>query len=79
MSKKPQEDDTDLSHLETQIKNLHDTVGALVCVVSILTVYMIVQIFQDYSLNFFIPYGLAIAIILVLLLICAGMSFFDIW
>ncbi len=79
LSKKPREDDTDLGHLEAQIKNLHDTVGILVCVVSVLTGYMIIQILQEYSLSFFIPYGLAIAIILVLLLVYAVMSFLDIW
>ncbi|MGY5855144.1 MAG: hypothetical protein RTS72_01000 [Candidatus Thorarchaeota archaeon] len=78
MPKKPRREDTDIGQLEIQIENLRNTVGILVCIVLVLTVYVIIQIFQEYSIYLLIPYGLTIAFILVLLLLCAGLSLFDI-
>ena len=78
LPKKPRREDTDIGRLEIQIENLRNTVGILVCIVLVLTVYIIIQLFQEFSITFFIPYGLTIVIILVLLLLCSGLSLFDI-
>ena len=76
MQKKPQKEDTEIGRLEKQIENLRDAVGFLVCVVIVLTVYMILQLIQQYSIYFLVPYGLTI--IIILLLVCAGWSLFDV-
>jgi len=68
---------TDVKRLETQIENLRCAVSILIVIVSLLSGYMILQLIQQYSLDYFIPLGLFLVTILVSLLLGAYCSATD--
>jgi hypothetical protein len=69
--KKPRKEDTDIGRLEIQIENLRCAFNILIIIVSLLSGYMILQLIQQYSLDYFIPLGLFLVAVLVILLLGA--------
>ena len=77
MSDESPDQKTDVRRLETQIENLRCAVSILIVIVSLLSGYMILQLIQQYSLDYFIPLGLFLVTILVILLLGAYCSATD--
>ncbi|MFX1560547.1 MAG: hypothetical protein ACFFBL_08155 [Promethearchaeota archaeon] len=71
MSDESHNETTDTKRLEMQIENLRCSIIMLIIVVSLLSIYIIIQAIQQYSFSFFINVGLFLVIALGILLLCA--------